>query len=97
MTGAAQTSTAAAAAPKDETPEQKKVREWNWDKEPHDWKSVPTYFTPEAYNPAAPRPKASPEDPFPANTVDEVRALPALMVLQRSGALSPPAPGKKTA
>jgi len=80
--------------PEDILEARKRVAEWDWSKEPRDWSSVPTYFTPEA-PPPEPRvggyTSKSGETIAFAGTTDETRALAALKVLKNMGYTADPA------
>jgi len=80
--------------PEDILEARKRVAEWDWSKEPRDWSSVPTYFTPEA-PPPEPRvggyTSKSGETITFAGTTDETRALAALKVLKNMGYTEDPA------
>jgi hypothetical protein len=61
----------------------KRVAEWDWAKEPRDWSSIPTNFTPEAYSPMV-SPFAE-EEQWPIGSTDGMRAQAALKELKKMG------------
>ena len=77
------------------------VAGWDWGIEPHDWTTVPTWFTPEAYSPVASAPRSeddagaivralNPDENWNMTT-KLVRAVPAIEVLQTAGYTADPA------
>jgi hypothetical protein len=77
------------------------VAGWDWAIEPHDWSSVPTWYTPDAYSPVAAAPRSPDDTGAIVNllhpdenwnmTTKLVRAVPAIEVMQMAGYTADPA------
>lgn len=75
--------------PAEEPADVKRIREWDWKKEPRDWTSVPANFTPEAYSPMVPALKEgeTPSNIPGAQNTDGRRALASIKIKKASDAL----------